>query len=185
MIANITEFLKEKLEWVRKNCKEVIVSVDNNLVESCLGLVSIIFEDLKAEHKLAELNPNDQKELCAMVYIFAFIWSLGANLEDKSRKTFSSEIKQAILKYFNGFPYDFEVFDFWPNFKEKKFSKWDEITPSFSFDKNQSFSNILVPTADTTKYKYLMEKLVLNGRNVLITGRTGVGKSVMINEFIY
>jgi len=62
-----------------------------------------------------------------MVYIFSFIWSAGANLHDSSRKQFSIEIKQNIFRYFNGFPYNDEVYDFYPNFKEKKFLKWDEL----------------------------------------------------------
>ncbi len=46
------------------------------------------------------------------------------------------------------------------------------------------YFNILVSTADTVKFKYVMEKLTKSGHNVLLSGETGVGKSVIINDFI-
>lgn len=39
-----------------------------------------------------------------------------------------------------------------------------------------SFFDILVPTIDTQRYGYLMEKLLEVRRSVLFTGTTGVGK---------
>ena len=34
------------------------------------------------------------------------------------------------------------------------------------------------------KYKFLLKSLVSAGKNVLITGETGVGKSVVIKDFL-
>jgi dynein heavy chain len=47
-----------------------------------------------------------------------------------------------------------------------------------------SYFEILVPTSDTVKYKYLLHTLLDGGRNVLITGETGVGKSVVVKDFL-
>ena len=33
--------------------------------------------------------------------------------------------------------------------------------------------------------KYLFDKIALNGYNMLVSGETGVGKSVIINEAVY
>jgi dynein heavy chain len=41
-----------------------------------------------------------------------------------------------------------------------------------------------VPTADTVKYKFLLRALVAAGHNVLLTGETGVGKSVVTKGFL-
>lgn len=41
-----------------------------------------------------------------------------------------------------------------------------------------------MPTTDTVKYKYILNTLMLNGYNVLITGETGVGKSVITKDFL-
>ncbi len=42
----------------------------------------------------------------------------------------------------------------------------------------------MVPTSDTVKYKFLLKSLVSAGKNVLITGETGVGKSVVVKDFL-
>ena len=42
----------------------------------------------------------------------------------------------------------------------------------------------MVPTADTVKYCYLLETLVLRGNNTIIVGDTGVGKTNIIQNFI-
>jgi len=47
-----------------------------------------------------------------------------------------------------------------------------------------SYFEILVPTSDTVKYKCLLHTLLDGGRNVLITGETGVGKSVVVKDFL-
>jgi dynein heavy chain len=41
-----------------------------------------------------------------------------------------------------------------------------------------------VPTADTVKYKFLLQTLSFANFNILITGETGVGKSVIVKDFL-
>ena len=66
-----------------------------------------------------------------------------------------------------------------------KFQKWDEqITEHYHFDPKQSFFDILVPTNDTVKYKFLLQKILMNGHNALVMGETGVGKSVITKNFL-
>lgn len=186
IVQNIAEFFQEKLTLIREQYQEIIPSVNNNLIQSCLKMISVLFEELKTAHpNLHQKDQSEQKELCAMVYVFAFIWSAGANLHDDYRKAFSINIKQFMIKYYNSFPYNDEVYDFYPNFKEKKFTKWDDLIVPYKYDKNVSYFNILVPTSDTVKYKYLIDKVACNDQHMLITGLTGVGKSVIIQDSIY
>ena len=58
------------------------------------------------------------------------------------------------------------------------------MVTDFKFDPDVPYFNILVPTSDTVKYKYLLNKLVENKKNCLISGDTGVGKSVIIGDFL-
>lgn len=43
---------------------------------------------------------------------------------------------------------------------------------------------MMVPTVDTIKYAYLLEKLLINNNPVLLTGNTGVGKSVIAQDVL-
>lgn len=58
------------------------------------------------------------------------------------------------------------------------------MVKEFKYSENMPYFSILVPTADTVKYKYILEKLLIGKKNCLISGDTGVGKSVIIGEFV-
>lgn len=62
------------------------------------------------------------------------------------------------------------------NFNQKRLDPWEAIIPSFEYNREQPFFDMLVPTIDTVRYGYLMKKLLSVQRSVLITGDTGVGK---------
>ena len=53
---------------------------------------------------------------------------------------------------------------------------WEKIVPTFKFNPEIPFFEMLVPTMDTVRYGYLMEKLLAIKHPVLFTGTTGVGK---------
>ncbi len=79
---------------------------------------------------------------------------------------------------------DGDIYDYGIDPTTHKFEPWTEQIPGFAFDANKSFFEILVPTSDTVKYKYILSILMFNGYNVLMTGETGVGKSVITKDFL-
>ena len=95
---------------MREECKEVIGTVDNNIVQSCLNLFDILFDELRHTQDLNVMSNFDADACCSMVMIFAFVWSAGANLhdslKDNSRVKFSQNIKNKILKFYSSFPYE-------------------------------------------------------------------------------
>ncbi len=65
------------------------------------------------------------------------------------------------------------------NFNQKRLLPWESIIPPFKYSGEQPFFEMLVPTTDTVRFGYLMEKLLFVRRSVLFTGGTGVGKVSM------
>jgi len=177
--STVMEVCTIMLPHIRKNLKEVIGSVDSNLIRSCLNLLQTFFGETGVDLKKVQLT---NKQL--MTYVsFSIVWSLGANLHDKSRSNFGDIIRSTLKKKFPEFP-DGDVFEFGIDKELHKLEPWTEQIPQFHYDNNQSFFEILVPTSDTVKYKYLLVTLVGAGHNVLITGETGVGKSVVTKDFL-
>ena len=122
-------------------------------------------------------------EKIVMTYVvFSLIWSLGANLHDSSRKRFSEALKSEIMPVMPEFP-DGDVYDYGID-SMVKFAPWTEQIPDFHFDPRKSFFEILVPTSDTVKFKYILSTMMFSNYNVLITGETGVGKSVIVKDFL-
>ena len=65
-----------------------------------------------------------------MIAVFCIIWSLGSNLKTKEglkHTTPSSVIKKRILKIFNNFPLEGTIFDYYIDFKAKRFKNWKEM----------------------------------------------------------
>lgn len=62
---------------------------------------------------------------------------------------------------------------------------WEKIVPEFVYKPNTPYYELSVPTIDTCRYGYLMEKLVSIKKSVLFTGETGIGKSLIAKETLY
>ena len=65
------------------------------------------------------------------------------------------------------------------DFDMRRMDTWERIVPQFKFNKETPFFEMLVPTMDTVRFGYLMEKFLKADMSVLYTGGTGVGKSVI------
>lgn len=169
------------LPLIRRQCREVIPSVDANLIKSCLTLLATFLGPDALDLRKANL-PNAEKTV--MHYLsFALVWSLGANLHDASRATFGDALRAQMRKRFPEFP-DGDVYEYGIDAEQHKLAPWSESIPDFVYDPAASFFEILVPTGDTVKYMYLLRTLVGAGHNVLISGETGVGKSVVTKDFL-
>ncbi len=166
------------INFIRVNCKEKVPTVDINLVTSLLNLITCFFNP-----DVIKLNAESLEDQFNYYLSFCLIWSLGGNIEDNSRNNFMKIMKEVMTKLGVQFDFSHDVYDLYVN-ENCNFSKWNERKEIFKFDKELSFFNILVPTQDTIKYKYLMDNLSKNNFNSLFIGETGVGKSVIIMDFL-
>jgi dynein heavy chain len=58
------------------------------------------------------------------------------------------------------------------------------IIEKFEIDSKLSFSEIIVPTADSVRNTYLLDLLLSNDKHVLMCGETGTGKTININQYL-
>lgn len=57
---------------------------------------------------------------------------------------------------------------------------WLETILEFKCDPSRPFSQIIVPTADTVRYTYVVDALLAAGKHVLCVGETGTGKTLTL-----
>jgi dynein heavy chain, axonemal len=62
----------------------------------------------------------------------------------------------------------------------QKWVDWMETCPPFQCNPDTPFAEIMVPTADTIRYTFVMRRLLLAGHNVLAVGETGTGKTLAV-----
>lgn len=183
LVEDVKAICTELLPALRKQCKEMIPSVDANLVASLLKfLQTFLGSDGIDLNRNKDKLPNAKKAV--LTYLaFSVVWSLGANLHDSARSTFAVIARPIIRKRCPDLP-DGDPFEFGIDAELHKTQPWSEQIPGFNYNPEASFFEILVPTSDTVKYKFVLNTLVGAGHNVLITGETGVGKSVVTKDFL-
>eukprot|EP00606_Chrysophyceae_sp_TOSAG23-5_P001616 GSChrysophyteH2.ASY1.ANO1.110.1 assembled CDS len=77
-----------------------------------------------------------------------------------------------------GMPGSGTPFDYYVDTKEGVFKNWTEIIPTFVYDAQAPYFDLMVPTADTTRFSYVMTHLIRVDKPCFITGVTGTGKTV-------
>eukprot|EP00928_Gymnodinium_smaydae_P068043 TRINITY_DN5109_c0_g2_i1.p1 TRINITY_DN5109_c0_g2~~TRINITY_DN5109_c0_g2_i1.p1 ORF type:complete len:2204 (+),score=637.65 TRINITY_DN5109_c0_g2_i1:114-6725(+) len=124
--------------------------------------------------------------LVRMYCAFAAIWSLGANLHEKSRPKFMDFISPVLRKFCPEILADKsqDLYAISVNDEDCRFTTIGSIVPEFVFDSDLPFFSVLVPTVETTLQRLLVENLMHGGYHVLFSGETGVGKSVGVQQFM-
>ncbi|TMW60250.1 hypothetical protein Poli38472_000292 [Pythium oligandrum] len=92
-----------------------------------------------------------------------------------------------------------DFFNFYVDLQHVSFVPWEDHksgrrnsvstttmrTPAFDYHIEMPLFQVLVPTTDMIKYSYLIQLLALDAmRPVLLTGATGVGKSVLVQQLL-
>lgn len=114
-----------------------------------------------------------QKYICQS-FIFSYLWSLGSNLIDSSQNKFEDFVfNQFEEKSDASISSGMKLLGVYFNTVTKSFESWNSIVPSFVYNANTPYFELLVPTVDSIKYSYVMEKLVQMNQPVMLTGITG------------
>ncbi|XP_038058161.1 dynein heavy chain 6, axonemal-like isoform X2 [Patiria miniata] len=170
-------YVEDGLKFVTKKCIQAINQVDISKVNTlCCLLEALVFKgsiDLKME-------TNRLHSLICTTFVFCYLWSIGGNLVEGCWDLFDTFVRNQFED--NGDAKLNTSGDLWScyiDFDTKRMDMWEKIIPTFKYDPEQPFFDMLVPTMDTVRFGYLMEKLLSVNRSVLFTGTTGVGKSVI------
>eukprot|EP00792_Barthelona_sp_PAP020_P009033 TRINITY_DN3265_c0_g1_i1.p1 TRINITY_DN3265_c0_g1~~TRINITY_DN3265_c0_g1_i1.p1 ORF type:complete len:4284 (+),score=1224.26 TRINITY_DN3265_c0_g1_i1:1098-12854(+) len=78
----------------------------------------------------------------------------------------------------------YTFFDYSIDFDHLLIKPYDENIPEFSYLPDIEFSEQLVPTIDTVRYKYLLNMLLEKGEHVNFVGFSGVGKTLIANDYL-
>ncbi|XP_029367943.1 dynein heavy chain 6, axonemal [Echeneis naucrates] len=171
-------YVERGLQFVLKNCTQVIRQVDISKVAT----LCFLLEALLLGEGGPDLNMDSKhlKSVLCQTFLFCYLWALGGNLTNSHWDAFDTFVrKQFSDNSVVQLPKSGTLWSMYMNFKHKHLEPWESIIPSFKYNREQPFFEMLVPTTDTVRYGYLMEKLLSAQRSVLFTGHTGVGKSVV------
>ncbi|XP_058809206.1 dynein axonemal heavy chain 6 [Phymastichus coffea] len=171
-------YVDDGLVFFRKNCDYAIAQVDISKADMlCALLESILLEPGAMERSI---ESSKARTFVTQAFVFAYLWAIGGNAVDSSRETFELFVRDQMDNNPDArLPPSGELWGLFINTPERRMDVWTKLMPAFAYDPEQPFFEILVPTVDTVRFGYVMQKLIQVNKPVLLTGGTGVGKSVI------
>ena len=176
------------LKFLRKNCTESVSSMDNNLCQSLCRIMNCYFNNY-VDTEIKEVSQEEIEDLNGMlenIYIYATTWSIGVTTNTEGRERFDGALKEIIQTRALGipFPEDGTIYDWFFDTENKIYKLWTDTIPPQEIDQNAQFNEIMVPTVDSIRIKYLYKLLLKNKYHLLSPGPTGTGKSINITSLL-
>ncbi|KAJ8000573.1 hypothetical protein DPEC_G00181790 [Dallia pectoralis] len=183
LLGLFQRYVEEGLQFVRRRCVQAMTQVDISKVTTLCCLLEALLlgkNGLNLHTDAKRLSPV----LC-QTFVFCYLWSVGGNLTDDHWGAFDSFVRQQFEDNEDAkLPRSGDLWSVYMDFNHKRLEPWEKVIPAFRYNQDLPFFHMLVPTADTVRYGYLMEKLLSVGHSVLFTGGTGVGKSVVARSLL-
>eukprot|EP00116_Pleurobrachia_bachei_P000174 sb/3460436/ len=167
------------LKYVKKNLIEAMPQVSVSKAQT----VAMLFESLVFGPGGPDLqsDPLRLHSFLATIFAWCLAWGVGGNLDESCNDKFDSHIKDVLSEC--------PDVKFWGNMCVCGYSLTPGApTPSTNLKIGFiiiPYFDLMVPTIDTTRFGYLMDKLLALNRPILFTGSTGVGKSVIAKQRLY
>ncbi|XP_074463654.1 dynein axonemal heavy chain 9 isoform X3 [Larus michahellis] len=179
--ANLTilfdKYLPICLDTLRTRFKKIIPIPEQSMVQ----MLCYLLECLLTEENTP---PDCPKELYELYFVFAAIWAFGGSMFQDQLVDYRVEFSKWWVAEFKTikFPSQGTVFDFYIDPETKKFEPWSKLIPQFEFDPEMPLQACLVPTAETVRVRYFMDRLLERQRPVMLVGNAGTGKSVLVGD---
>jgi dynein heavy chain len=164
-------YLEKSLEHCRRNFKTVVPLVTVNQAQT----VCKILEGLLPEEP-ARGGPD--KKVLEAQFNFACVWALGGcMLVDKTVDYRTQFSKWWVSEWKSVFwPERGTVFDYYVNEKTGAMQPWEDRVAPFIYTPG-NFSQLFVPTVETTRLNYFLDSLVSRGHYIMFVGNAGTVRS--------
>ncbi|XP_069339362.1 dynein axonemal heavy chain 9 [Eulemur rufifrons] len=169
------KYLPTCLDTLRTRFKKIIPIPEHSMVQMVCHLLECLLTK-------EDIPVDCPREIYELYFVFAAIWALGGTMVQDQLVDYRAEFSKWWLTEFKTvkFPSQGTVFDYYIDPETKKFEPWSKLTPQFEFDPEMPLQACLVPTSETIRVCYFMERLLQRRRPVMLVGTAGTGKSVLV-----
>jgi len=173
----VDKYVPKVLKVKKTQCKELVKSSDSASIVCLTRLYDALCSKLT---KNEEQTPEDFNLYIEKWFVFCLIWSIGATVEDSSRK----DIDYILRDIESMFPHSNTVFEHYIHTEKKDWSSWEDKLPANWKPTGKEFHEINVPTVDTVRNRFIVQALLDHGSQVLLVGHSGVGKTVLVDGIL-
>ena len=144
----ISKYVVKVLTVKRTYCTELVKTSETACIRSLTNLFDALVTNFKQGE---EENRTDFLFYIEKWFVFCLIWSVGATVDESSRR----EIDNILRDIEPMFPHSNTVFEHYINQEKKDWAPWDEKIPSNWKPIGKEFHEIMVPTVDTARNRFI------------------------------
>ena len=183
--------------YVAKKLTQVCPTSSTNLLVSLLHLFDACLQDtLFGKEHYEGLPDKSRQTIIDAQFMFSVTWSLGALLDPAGRKLFDffirkmsegvslEEANDLPFRMAHSYPKDGTVYDFMFDPKKMSWVPWMDTIPNFTLASDANAQAMIIPTVDTVRVNFLIERLAKYRHQVMFVGPTGTGKSVYVANYL-
>ncbi|KAK3252700.1 hypothetical protein CYMTET_38016 [Cymbomonas tetramitiformis] len=186
-----TGMLEPAVRFARTRLKELVPSTDTNLVQSFFALLKCLLrywvqkvEDANGDVQMIGTEAMDAS--MKPFFVLAMVWSVGASCNSEGRQQFDCWLREAGSKDKKMVEPDIppaqrDVYSYC-YVPKTGWQTWMSTVGNVPIQLDQSFAELMVPTMDTVRYSFLLEKLLDQSLNILCVGGTGTGKTLTVTN---
>ncbi len=172
------KWLPSVLRFRDRQLREPVPVPDFVSVKSLCSLYDALekVENGFSKEKLGE----DYASVAEKFFLYCLIWTVGASLDEDSRKKFSAQLAEvdSVL------PAGGTAFDYFLDVGKNEFGDWVSKVPGWRATESMTFHDMIVPTMDTVRNGFVVDTLVKAKELVLLVGATGTGKTVLAQTLL-
>lgn len=189
LLSKFREFIDSSLEstfdYIKENIGQSIPIPVFSLFESFLNLFIVLCSS-------PEFQKSHSAVAMSAIFVFSFAWGFGGYFNNTQRTNFDSFIRDnftgAITLPGRGSIYDWSV-----DPGNGQWKNWNECVQSFIYTaddefeidpKNLKFYNVIVPTVETVRLTYIIKRMLLAKKNVMIRGPIGSGRRLLARNIL-
>lgn len=177
IISLFKKNIDESMKFIKKNLNQIMDVPLSNQAVTCLNLLITLMKEYREESK-----DIDEKNI-ERLFFFSLAWSVGGILEKEDQVKFSQYLKtrSKLLPSSQD-----DIYQFYLDKKDKKWKFWKDIVPEWKYPENDilDFSSLYIPTLDSVRIEFLMERLSNFQKNIILIGGSGTAKTVTIEHFM-
>ena len=114
------------------------------------------------------------------IFVFCLIWACGGALLEESRLKLNDLVTSIYVEGSGK-----ELFEHLYNPEERRWEKWEERVPHYKQPMPFKFYQVVVPTADSVMYTYLLDRAVSGNKPCLLVGEPGTAKTTVVQNYLF